>query len=530
MGPSGVPKGDKVTPGGLPILRLIMDLRATNYCMRQIEGDVSHLTGATTFQRLLVEIGEDLLISGEDLTSAFYLFRLPAVWSDYMVLGAPVAMKDLGLPGDGETLLGVSVLPMGWHSAVGLMQAVHRTIALRSVSEGGAGLRALAEVSKTAEFPSCDEDAVWNIYLDDTTILERVDKALTAELEGTPAEEQEKLRAAYAWWGIPINASKSLERASQAERLGALIDGKTGTLRTRSKRSLDLFGLGSWIRSCTEFRRCLFAVMDEIFVAIARSGNSVVVTPELAEEMMMLETLLPLAQFNLRAKVDPVVTCSDASEYGGGMCFSSRLTRTGQEEAERMILEGIPPEPGGHADTGELQGERILVVDLFAGIGGLEIALEKAGVKVHHSIMVEKDVYCRTLLRRKFPGSDFCSDIRKFNEGLLKKALDKVPGITGILVGGGSPCQGLSQLSSERKHLDDERSGLFYEAVRVMELVQDVAAARKIWVLKFLENVVADEEDVNEMSAALGIHPVMVESGKLSRVRRPRLYLDVHRV
>eukprot|EP00435_Cladocopium_sp_Y103_P064819 s1365_g26.t1 len=171
-----------------------------------------------------------------------------------------------------------------------------------------------------------------------------------------------------------------------------------------------------------------------------------------------------------------------------------------------------------------MQGERILVVDLFAGIGGLEIALEKAGVKIHHSIMVEKDVYCRTLLRRKYPSSDFCSDIRKFNEGLLKKALDKVPGITGILVGGGSPCQGLSQLSSERKHLEDERSGLFYEAVRVMELVQEVAASRRIWVLKFLENVVADEEDVNEMSAALGIHPIMVESGKLSRVRRPRLY------
>ena len=60
------------------------------------------------------------------------------------------------------------------------------------------------------------------------------------------------------------------------------------------------------------------------------------------------------------------------------------------------------------------------------------MALEKAGVKVLHSLMVEKDVDCLRLLRRKYPGSDFCSDITKFNEGLLKRAMEKVPGLTGI--------------------------------------------------------------------------------------------------
>ena len=42
--------------------------------------------------------------------------------------------------------------------------------------------------------------------------------------------------------------------------------------------------------------------------------------------------------------------------------------------------------------------------------------------------------------------------------------MEKVPGLTGMIVGGGSPCQGLSRLSSERSHLEDERSALFYEA------------------------------------------------------------------
>ena len=90
-----------------------MDLRATNYCMKQIDGDVGHLCGATSFQRIVIESGKELLVSGEDLTAAFYLFRLPEEWSRYMVLEKPVARSDLGLAGEGETLLGIAVLPHG---------------------------------------------------------------------------------------------------------------------------------------------------------------------------------------------------------------------------------------------------------------------------------------------------------------------------------------------------------------------------------------------------------------------------------
>ena len=39
--------------------------------MRQIDGDVAHLCGATSFQRIVIESNEDLLVSGEDLTAAF---------------------------------------------------------------------------------------------------------------------------------------------------------------------------------------------------------------------------------------------------------------------------------------------------------------------------------------------------------------------------------------------------------------------------------------------------------------------------
>ena len=88
----------------------------------------------------------------------------------------------------------------------------------------------------------------------------------------------------------------------------------------------------------------------------------------------------------------------------------------------------------------------------------------------------------------------------------------------------GSPCQGLSRLSSRREHLEDARSRLFFEAVRIFQEVEAIAADREIWHLKILENVVADAEDIKEMSYQLGMRPVMIESGNISRVKRPRLY------
>ena len=451
------------------------------------------LTGAPTFQRILIEEGEQLLILGEDLTSAFYLFRLPPGWENLLVIGKSVNGVDIGMPEEQDVHLGLQVLPMGWHSSVGLMQAAHRRLALASPLQGGAGLKALAEINRTAAFPNLDEDAAWSIYLDDTTLIEKLEKKVAESLEGIPSEDQKKLRAAYSWRGIPTNPSKALERVQSAERLGAVLDGKNGVLRTSTQRSLELISLGSWIRSqpvvdrktlqiyagkaahILQFRRCLFSTMEVIFTVISSPGRECPVTEALRAELLMLESLLPMAQFNLKAVVDTMVTVSDASETGGGMCYASRLTRSGEEEALK-ILDGEKLEKEKRVDPTKLAyEERVLVIDLFSGIGGLTVALEKAGITWHRLMVVEKDKECRRLLRRTYPGAMFLSDIAALDEKELEKAIEGLPDITGIVTGGGSPCQGLSKLKSQRRHLEDDRSKLFYEAARVFRMVEKVA-------------------------------------------------------
>ena len=433
--------------------------------MEQLDGDLSTLTGASTFQKIVVEEGETLLISGDDLTSAFYLFKLPDQWAEFLVLERPVPKSLFEEGGTGYTYVGVTVLPMGWSSAVAVMQNAHRQLALRAEMAGGAGLRPLADIIRDAVFPDLEEVPGWTIYLDDTTIIEKVSVAVAKGMEGRPAVEQEQLRKAYQWWGIPTNKGKALERVQTAERLSALLDGENGVLRTTTKRGLDLFSLGSWLRSephvakkalqiyagkavhILQFRRCLFATMQEIFTEIAKPVQSHRLMKGVANEMMILEALLPMVQFNLRAKIDGVVTASDACESGGGACFASRLSRLGEEELEDLMEKGRQESLEEVANF-QVDAPRVIVIDLFAGIGGLEVALKKIGCVPILVIAVEKDRNCKRVLRRRFPGIELVSDIRELDKPRLKKLIGKVSNATGIIAGGGSPCQGLSQLIS----------------------------------------------------------------------------------
>ena len=166
----------------------------------------------------------------------------------------------------------------------------------------------------------------------------------------------------------------------------------------------------------------------------------------------------------------------------------------------------------------------ILVFDFFAGIGGLSRALQLAKVKVDRLVVVEKDPDCRRLNAVRWPGCDVWSDIEKLAKKDIERMMRSVPGITGVVAAGGSPCQGLSKLSCDRKHLEDPRSKLFYCYSAVLGWIEEVAEEMQIWSLLALENVLGDDEDVTEMTGVLGSKPVLACSSGLSRVRRPRLY------
>lgn len=113
-------------------------------------------------------------------------------------------------------------------------------------------------------------------------------------------------------------------------------------------------------------------------------------------------------------------------------------------------------------------------VSLFAGVGGFDLGLERAG---HECVgQVEIDKRCREILARHWPEIPRHDDVRTANEWADREGL---VGRTD-LVCGGFPCQDLS-VAGRRAGLAGERSGLFWDALAFAAHVQ----ARRI----LLENV-----------------------------------------
>lgn len=134
----GVEKSGKNLEDGRPAQRLIMDLRGSNAIMKIIEGDIKSLSGASAFTSVVLEDNKVIGLSGDDLVSSFYLFRLPPAWHPYLAFEKEVSWKHLGVEREGSTYI---------------MQHIHRR-------------------RKDRPWPHLgDACPIWALYLDDTTLL-----------------------------------------------------------------------------------------------------------------------------------------------------------------------------------------------------------------------------------------------------------------------------------------------------------------------------------------------------------------------
>ena len=312
-----------------------------------------------------------------------------------------------------------------------------------------------------------------------------------------------------------------------------------GQLRAASRRAIENLSLACWILQrerpskkalqvwagkevhTLQFRRPLFSVLDEVWKKIAEDGPYCKVSRKLVQEVLLLSCLQALKYTDLRSGLSEVVTASDACESGGGIVFANRLSKKGLMEAI-ALEEGWDEMP---EENSEFDSEQvILVIDFFAGIGGLSRALELARIPVAKLVIVESDADCRRLHRRRWPGVIERGDIKRITREDIRKWMQETTGLTGVIAGGGSPCQGLSLLSSLRQHLEDPRSALFFDLVKCLRWIQELASEMEIWSIRFCENVVGDDEDVEKMSEELRMECLRICSSDLSWVRRPRLY------
>lgn len=132
------------------------------------------------------------------------------------------------------------------------------------------------------------------------------------------------------------------------------------------------------------------------------------------------------------------------------------------------------------------------VLSLFAGIGGIDLGLERAGMTT--VAQVELDTAARGVLADHWPDTTRFTDVREVTANDCVAA-GLVPG-HGVIAGG-FPCQDLS-VAGRRAGLGGARSGLFWEIVRLAD------ALRPQWLV--LENVpgLLSSNDGRDMGAVVG--------------------------
>lgn len=100
------------------------------------------------------------------------------------------------------------------------------------------------------------------------------------------------------------------------------------------------------------------------------------------------------------------------------------------------------------------------VLDLFSGIGGFSLGLERAGMET--VAFCEIDKFCQKVLKKHWPDIPCYDDVRKVTNEKLES-----DGIFPNVITGGFPCQDLS-VAGKQAGIDAERSGLWSELIRIV--------------------------------------------------------------
>ena len=100
------------------------------------------------------------------------------------------------------------------------------------------------------------------------------------------------------------------------------------------------------------------------------------------------------------------------------------------------------------------------VLDLFAGIGGFTLGLERAGFET--VAFCEIDPFAQKVLNKNWPKVPIYDDVKEITAARLK-----ADGIGVDIITGGFPCQDIS-VAGKQEGLKGERSGLWSECARLL--------------------------------------------------------------
>ena len=190
---------------------------------------------------MVLNRSEELVMFQSDMASAFYLFRLPPAWAPNLAFNIAFPGESLGLQRGTLYRPACSVIPMGWHSAVSVMQEIADRLTVLG------RLPASHKVKRTSALPAWLTDTLdaaeakgrpwFHVYLDNFCAMEKKEKATET---ATGMQMHQALEAAWERAGVLSSAQKRVTGAAVIDELGARVDGANGTIGPSADRLLRL--------------------------------------------------------------------------------------------------------------------------------------------------------------------------------------------------------------------------------------------------------------------------------------------------
>lgn len=366
----------------------------------------------------------------------------------------------------------------------------------------------------------------WQVYLDNYMAAE------VGKIPSTGGSSVLQQHATKGWCteGVLCASDKDVLEASHATELGVHFDSPEGLLgggpiRVRSLMVATLMLLkerlpkvkwvqiilGRWI-FILQFRRPGMAILSNSWDYTAEGGRAEKNWRKVQKELSSLLSVAPLLQTDLRAPFSDVVTCSDASQFGGAVAIAQGLTDQGQGMAQNLMEESLFP----------LEAE-LLVISAFNGVGGAFRCYDVIGIRPSGLIAIEWDRAAQRVNRKAWPRTIEYGDINSITKATVWEWSNMFPRVKRVHLVGGFPCVHLSSVRAGRKNLMGEGSKLFWKRKELITWTE--AAFKGTAEVDFLvENVFSMDADArSEISSELGVEPLMLCPSDVLPYNRPRL-------
>jgi hypothetical protein len=500
----------------LRTLRLIINLIPSNTFQRRIPTKPSERMGyGPSWGALCLHEDEVILCCAEGQKHCFHVYRPGYAWRGFFVLNrkASGACFQDGL--EDKAYPRVVSAPMGWSNVVDFIQDGFENLAMRANLEPGRIIR-MNEPSPLA--PLTTPRDFYSFYVDNFDQFKVVWRTEAGTYEGSPSAEQLQLRQEMETLGVGRDPKKAAESTRSWSSLGAEVDGDLGLIGSSLKfrrallganlkvvgedtvgsHSLGLQSVVSKNMHSVQYKRALACLFDSLYTEMGLAMPKVL-SERSKDELLLLSMTLPLHWMSQKMKLEGQIYATDASEEGGGACQSTGLTKWGHSRVHTLAHETAGIEGGG--------ADPILVVECFAGIGGLKQALDLLGLVPMGNIGIDSSSECGKVFRQHCRHAVWYNSIESITFAEVKEWRKKFSKVTKVLLSGGWPCVNHSHLNPRRGGAEAASSQLLDKMLEIKTMLR--LCSRELgmpdWeVLEFYENVVMDKHDYKIQSGKIG--------------------------